>query len=161
PEIRGLMGSRGNLYFLSPHAVLERACEADPCAENFERWLRQAEDESPATCDLVAERWSAALPNDVPPLLRLMQSAEKRNALHKAFKFMERAEQIDGLNPEVRRARLRLLVSMAVRHLREKKPKLAEKELRQIEALPQARQDDRPAFVAALRFVWCVLRDAR
>ncbi len=162
-EIRALMSSRSNLdlYFLSPHAVLERACEADPCAENFQRWLRHAEEASPATCDLVAERWAAALPNDIPPLLRLMQSAEKRNALQKAFKLMERAEQIDGLNTEVRRARMRLLVSLAVRHLREKKPKLAEKELRQIEALPQARQGDVPAFVAALRFVWCLLRDAR
>ena len=71
-------------------------------------------------------RWCAALPHDIPPLLHLMQSAEKRNALQKAFKLMERAEQIDGVNAEVRRARLRLLVSMAVRHLREKKPKLAE-----------------------------------
>jgi len=163
PEIRALMSSRSNvdLYFLSPHTVLERACEADPCAENFQRWLRHAEEASPAAGDVVAERWCAALPRDIPPLLRLMQSAEKRNALQKAFKLMERAEQIDGLNTEVRRARMRLLVSMAVRHLREKKPKLAEKELRQIEALPQARQGDVPAFVAALRFVWCLLRDAQ
>jgi hypothetical protein len=163
PEIRALMSSRGNvdLYFLFPQTLLERACDADPCAENFQRWLRLAEEASPATGDLVAERWSAALPRDIPPLLHLMQSAEKRNALQKAFKFMERAEQIDGLNPEVRRARLRLLVSMAVRHLREKKPKLAAKELLQIESLPQARQDDRPAFVNALRFVWCLLQEAR
>jgi hypothetical protein len=163
PEVRALMPNRSDvdLYFLSSDALLERACESDPCAANFERWLRYAEEASPTTCDLVAERWSAALPNDISPLLRLMQSAEKRNALQKAFKLMERAEQIDGVNAEVRRARLRLLVAMAVRHLRNKKPKLAEKELRQIEALPQAHQGDRPAFVAALRFVWHLLRDAR
>jgi hypothetical protein len=163
PEIRALMSSRGNvdLYFLSTHKVLERACEADPSAENFQRWLRHAEEAAPATCDLVAERWSAALPDDISPLLRLMQSAERRNALQKAFKFMERAERIDGLNAEVRRARLRLLVSMVVRHLREKKPKLAEKDLSQIEALPQSKQGDRPAFVAALRFVWRLLRNEK
>jgi hypothetical protein len=46
---------------------------------------------------------------------------------------------------------------MAVRHLREKKSGLAEKELRQIEGLPQAQQGDRPAFLAALRFVRCQL----
>jgi hypothetical protein len=162
-EIRALQPDRrnSNLYFLDSLALLDRACEADPCAENFQRWLRHAGEVAPATCDMVAERWSAALPNDIPPLLRLMHSAEKRNALQKAFKFMERAEQIDGVNAEVRRARLRLLVSMAVRHLREKKPKLAEKELRQIEALPQAQQGDRPAFVAALRFVWCLLRNEK
>jgi len=161
-EIRAVAPSRSevDLYFLSPHQILERACEADPCAENFERWLRHATEALPDSCDLVAQRWSAALPNDIPPLLYLMQSAEKRNALQKAFKFMERAEQIDGLNPDVRRARLRLLVAMAVRHLREEKPHLAEKDLRQIEVLPQAQQGDRPAFVAALRSVWCLARNA-
>ena len=160
PEIRALMPDRNNrhLYFLSAHELLQRASEADPCAENFQRWLRHTAEASPDACDMVAERWCAALPGDIPPLLHLMQSAEKRNALQKAFKFMERAEQIDGLNADVRRARLRLLVAMAVRHLREKKPHLAEKELRQMAALPQAQQGDRPAFVAALRWVWCALQ---
>lgn len=160
PEIRGLMPARPNrnLYFLSPSEVLQRACEADPISENFQRWLQF---EEKRTSDIVAERWSAALPNDIPPLLHLMQSAEKRNALQKAFKLMEQAEKIDGVNAEVRRARLRLLVSIARRHLREKKPHLAEKELCQIEALPQAQQGDRPAFLAALRFVWCLLRNSR
>jgi hypothetical protein len=83
-----------------------------------------------------------------------MESAEKRNALQKAFKFMERAEQIDGLNAEVRRARLRLLVAMAIRHLKDRKARLAEGELRQLEALPQAQQGDRPAFISALRWAW-------
>jgi hypothetical protein len=162
-EIRALMPSRqgANLSFLSPLLILERACEADPCTANFERWLHHARDIEPDTCDRVAERWCAALPNDIGPLLHLMQSAEARNAFQKAFKLMGRAEQIDGLNTEVRRARLRLLVSMAVRHLRENKPKLAEKNLRQIEALPQAQQGDRPAFVAALRYLCCLLGDAK
>lgn len=162
-EIRALMPSRGNLdlYFLSTHEVLKRACEADPCTENFQRWLRHAQEDSPEICDLVAERWCAARPNDIPPLLHLMQSAEKRNALQKAFKFMERAERIDGLNADVRRARLRLLVAKAVRHLRENNWKLSAKDLLLIEALPESRQGDRPAFVAALRFVWCLLRDAK
>lgn len=152
-EIHSLMPDRGNtdFYFLSPYSLLERASEADPCSDNFHRWMRFTQDGWPTKCDHVAERWTAALPNDIPPLLHLMQSAEKRNALQKAFKLMERAEQIDGLNAEVRRARLRLLVSMIVRHLRAGKPHLAEKELRQIEALPQARQGDGPAFIAALR----------
>jgi hypothetical protein len=157
PEIRSLMVSSKDLYFLDPDRVLERACEADPCRENFQHWLRYAEEESPRTRDLVAERWCNALPNDIAPLLHLMHSAEQRSALQKALKFMERAERIDGLNPEVRRARLRLLVSIAVRHLREKKSGLGEKELRQIEGLPQAQQGDRPAFLAALRFVRCQL----
>lgn len=151
PEIRALMpkGENPDLYFLSPFYALERACQADPRSENFKQWLRTASTEF---ADSVAERWCEALPNDIPPLIHLMESAERRNALQKAFKFMERAERIDGLNPEVRRARLRLLVSMAARHLREKKAHLAERELRQLEALAQAQQGDRPAFVAAMRW---------
>src|SRR5207248_2746190 len=117
-EIRALMTPRRDrdLYFLSIGGVLERACQADPCAENFQRWLRYATERLPTEADRVAEQWCAALPDDIPPLLHLMQSAEKRESLQKAFKLMERAERIDGLNPEVRRARLRLLVSMAARH---------------------------------------------
>jgi len=161
-EIRSVMPdpNQRHLYFLYTSEVLERACEADPCAENFERWLRYAQAQAPATADRVAERWSAALPHDIAPLLHLMESAEKRDAFQKAFKFMERAEQIDGLNAAVRRARLRLLVAMAVKHLKAKKPALAAKELDQMRALPQAQQGDRPAFLAALRWVWCVLGGA-
>lgn len=154
PEIRALAPRPGtrDLYFLSPFQILERACEADPCSENFARWLRSA-DGAPKLAGEVAESWSLALPRDIPPLLHLMESAEKRNALKKAFKYMEAAEEIDGLNPEVRRARLRLLVAMAIRHLKERKTHLADGELRQLEELPQAQPGDRPAFISALRWV--------
>jgi hypothetical protein len=156
PEIKALMPNADSpdLYFLSSFQVLARACQADPCSENFERWLRSAADGPQKSCDTVAKRWCAALPRDIPPLLHLMESAEKRNALKKAFKYMETAEQIDGLNAEVRRARLRLLVSMAMRHLKDRKAHLAESELSQLEALPAAQQGDRPAFISALRWVW-------
>ena len=87
-----------------------------------------------------------------------MQSAESSNALKRAFKLMEQAERLDGLNPDVRRARLRLLISLATRHLQQKKTHLAEPELRQIEELPQAQQGDRPALAAALRWVYWMLR---
>src|ERR1039458_121479 len=43
-------------------------------------------------------------------------------------------------------------------HLQQKKTHLAEPELRQIEALPQAQQGDRPALAAALRWVFWTLR---
>ncbi|MCU1235988.1 MAG: hypothetical protein JWP63_3955, partial [Candidatus Solibacter sp.] len=160
PEIRELQPNPADLSFLDSNRLLEQACEADPCKENFERWLRHAAENSKDGGDWAAETWTARLPKDVAPVLHLMQSAEKRNALKKAFTLMERAEQIDGLNPEVRRARLRLLVSITLRHLREKKVRLAEQDLRQLEALPQAQQGDRPAYVAALRFVCASLQDA-
>ena len=130
-EIRALMPSgRLDCYFLSADALFGRACEADPCTENFQRWLKWAVQNAPDHADLVAERWAAALPHDIPPVLHLMQSAESSNALKRAFKLMEQAERLDGLNPDVRRARLRLLISLATRHLQQKKTHLAEPELR-------------------------------
>jgi hypothetical protein len=162
PEIRSLMPAPGrlDLYYLSPDALFQRACEADACSDSFQRWLHWAKQNMPGADNLVAERWMAALPHDIPPVLHLMQYAEKTNALKRAFKMMEQAERLDGLNPEVRKARLRLLISLATRHLQQKKTHLAEPELRQIEALPQAQQGDRPALVAALRWVYWTLGHA-
>ena len=160
PAIRALQPAPGkqDFYFLHPETILERACDADPCTGNFQRWLDWARRNRPAAGNRAAERWRAAFPNDVAPLLYLMEAAEKSNALKRAFDYMELAERVDGVHPEVRKARLRLLISMATRHLQQKKPRLAEPELDEIEALPQAQQGDRPAFVAALRRVWCQLR---
>jgi hypothetical protein len=148
---------RDEFYYLSPDPLFERACAADPCAENFQRWLNWAAQHATGREDYVAGQWAAALPKDIPPLLHLMQSAEKTNALKRAFKLMEQAERLDGLNPDVRKARLRLLISLATRHLQQKKTRLAEPELRQLEALPQARQGHRPALLAALRWVYWTL----
>jgi hypothetical protein len=86
-----------------------------------------------------------------------MESAEKRGALNKAIGFLEQAEKLDALNPEVRRAALRLLVAQAIRHLRQRKPHRAEQKLAELEALPQAQEADRPAFLAALRWTGCVM----
>ncbi len=160
PEIRALMPApnrRDEFYYLSPDPLFERACAADPCAENFQRWLNWTTQHETGREDYVAGQWAAALPKDIPPVLHLMQSAEKTNALKRAFKLMEQAESLDGLNPDVRKARLRLLISLATRHLQQKKIHLAEPELRQMEALPQAQQGDRPALLAALRWVYWTL----
>src|SRR5256884_4340140 len=50
------------------------------------------------------------------------------------------------LNPEVRRARLRLLTANAVRHLSQNKVHLVELDAAALEALPQAGEVNRPAF---------------
>jgi hypothetical protein len=155
PEIRALAPKPGlpDLYFVDPFALLERASTADPRRENFQRWLDWAKRHRRASAESVAWKYRVAHPNDASPLLYLMESSESRNALQRAFKYMQMAENLDGLNPEVRRARLRLLISMAIRHLKQKKTHLAERELLGLEALPQAQQGDRPAFVAALRWL--------
>lgn len=157
-EIRALMlPNKVDLSVIDPDNVFARACEADPCSENFQRWLDWTKQQAPRLSDTVAERWSARIPEDVKPLLHLMSSAEKRGAFQTAFDYMQRAEMIDGVSPEVRKARFRLLLSMATRHLQKKKTKLAWPELNQLAALPQTQQGDRRAYVAALNWVGCMI----
>jgi hypothetical protein len=62
------------------------------------------------------------------------------------------------LNPEVKRARLRLLAATTVRHLKQKKTHLAQKDIADIEDLPQSGEGDRPAFGVALKCV-CAMID--
>ena len=157
PAIRALMPSPGieQLAFLRAHVLYERAATADPHTETFRRWLKWVKQNQPHAASHVAGMWRTAFPGDLQPLLHLMEAAEKSNALQKAYKLMEEAERLDGLNPAVRKARLRLLVSITIRHLQQKKPHLADKDLAALEALPHLRQGDRPAFAHALR--WAAL----
>ena len=136
----------GSLYSL--------ACEIDPHTEAFEKWLDWAKRQSEKKrAEEVLETWRRALPAELRPVLLLLKSAEERKAFKKALDLLDEAERIDSLNPEVRRARMRLLVGGAMRHLGQNKSHLAESELQRLEALPEAKEKDRPAFLAALRWI--------
>jgi hypothetical protein len=161
PSIRAVAAKcqRPDFYYLVPSQLFERACTMDPHREAFEQWVDWAETEAGRKeAERAAEAWRRALPNDSQPLLYLMEAAEKRGALTKAFRLLGDAEKIDSLNPEVRRAALRLLVGQAIRHLRQRKAHLAEQDLASLEPLPQAQEGDRPAFLAALRWLCCIIR---
>ncbi|PYT75946.1 MAG: hypothetical protein DMG40_27200 [Acidobacteria bacterium] len=161
PAIRAVetKGKTPDFYFLSPDELFERACSIDPHREAFDQWLNWAREEYDwQVADYVAERWHEALPHHCQPLLYLMESAENRGALNKATAFLEEVQKLDAVNPEVRRAALRLLVFRAARHLRQRKPHLVEQDLAALEALPQAQEGDRPAFLAALRWACEVIR---
>jgi len=90
-------------------------------------------------------------------LLYLAKSAEKRSAFKKCLTYLDEAGQIDGLNPEVKKIRLRMLVATAIRHLKQKKAHLAKKDFKEMEALPLFRAGDRPAFLTALRSVCAII----
>jgi hypothetical protein len=87
-----------------------------------------------------------------------MEEKEKRNAFQSSLQYLAKAERIDSVHPAVRQARLRLLAGAVLRHLRQKKPHLADEKLAEIAALPQSRQGDRPAFLEALRYMTGVIR---
>jgi len=138
----------------SPGALYERACKAAPHPEAFQSWLNWARKQgSRQLADEVAERWREARSTDIQPLLYLMESAEKRGAFKKSLKYLDEAENLDRLNPEVRRARLRLLLAAALRHLQQRKAHLAQGEIVAIEAVPEVRPGEIAALAAALR--WC------
>ncbi|MGD9289890.1 MAG: hypothetical protein PVG74_19890, partial [Desulfobacterales bacterium] len=147
------------MYFLYPERLYRLASEIDPAADTFRRWLEWVENQNShwKQCDSVALAWHAALPEDTRPLLYLMKSAEKRNALKKALGYLEKAERLDGLNPDVKKARLRLMTATAIRHLKQKKTHLAQKDITEIETLPQFGEGDRPAFLVALKSVCAVV----
>lgn len=139
----------------SAKTLYERACKADPHPEAFQASLSCARKYgSWQEADEVAEHWREARAADIQPLLYLMESAEKRNAFKKSLKYLEEAEQLDRLNPEVRRAKLRLLLAAALRHLQQRKAHLALGGIEQIETVPEVRPGEIAALAAALR--WCV-----
>ncbi|MEE4604547.1 MAG: hypothetical protein V2J65_24910 [Desulfobacteraceae bacterium] len=147
-------------YFLYPERLYQMAAAISPTDETFRQWLAWTETHTPhwKNCDEVALAWHAAFPDNTRPLLYLMKSAENRKALKKALGYLDTAEQIDNLNPDVRKARLRLLVAAAVRHLKQNKTHLAQKDITAIEDLPQSREGDRPALGVALKSV-CAMID--
>lgn len=152
-------GSGESAYFLKAEELYQRACALDPHTEAFSEWLDWArEDSGQAPAERVAESWHRACPADLEPVLFLMEGAAARNAFPKALKYLAQAEQIDGVHPQVRQARLRLMAGGILRHIQQKKPHLAIAKLDALAALPQARQGDRPAFLAALRFLIHALR---
>jgi hypothetical protein len=141
----------------SPDVLYERACAADPHSEAFQFWLDWAKKQRDwRAADRVAERWRQACEKDVAPLLWLMESSEKRGAYQKSLKYLHQAEQLDRLNPEVRKAKLRLLLADVLRHFRQRKPHLAKSGIERIESLLEP-AGSLAAFPSALRRVCAAL----
>ncbi len=149
------------LYFLYPDKLYERASALDPHFESFSHWLNWAKGSRAGQAERVAEAWHKVRPMDIEPILLLMEEKEKRNAFQTSLQYLAKAERIDSVHPAVRRARLRLLARSSLRHLQQKKPHLAEEKLAEMGTLPQSQVGDRPAFLAALRYMVCAVRDAR
>lgn len=148
-------GKRPDLYFLFPERLYERACAIRSDTNIYKEWhdYVQMVDRRNLNNDEVALKWAAAFPEDGRPLIFLAESAEQRNAFNKALKYIEKAEKLGGIDPTVRRARFRLLVAKCIRHLKQGNLNLAVKDFDQIDALPQAGEKDRPAFIASLRWL--------
>jgi hypothetical protein len=154
-EVRALAPPPGkpDLYFLDVQSVYRRAALCDPRPETFRAWLRWAkQDGDQRSLDAAARAWREACPRDKEPLLELVSRAEKRGALKQALGHLEDAEQLDALSPEVGRARFRLELASAIRHLKNRKPHLLEEDLGRLAARRELQQGDRRALIPALRW---------
>jgi hypothetical protein len=145
---------------LSPGALFGRAVDCQPDAETFKAWWAWsgAADLPDKVREDIAKRWHQGRPGDAEPLLHLSTMAEARNALTTSLNHLVAAEAIDPLNPAVRRARLRLTVAIMLRHFRDKKAHLVEKDLETLATLPGMRDGDRAACLAAMRCAWLTLK---
>ncbi|OQX65363.1 MAG: hypothetical protein B5M55_04160 [Desulfococcus sp. 4484_242] len=158
--VRQAPASYERLDFLYPERLYEMVCRVAPSADAFLRWLHwlQKQRADQKACDAAALAWRAALPQDVRPLLCLAKSAQRRSAYKKCLSYLDLAERIDGLNPDIKRIRLIATAGIALRHLREQKAHLVRKDINIMQTLPLFREGDRQAFVAALRWGYGLIK---
>ena len=155
-EFQGTLRKKGDHespFYLFPRILYERACTFDCHSDSFSQWLDWEGTQKDGEALHVADTWHSLLPEDIEPILFLMHDAAERNLFPTALKYLGRAEQLDGVHPAVRRARLQLLAGGVLKYIQQKKPNKAEERIAELAALPQSQQGDRPAFLAALRYL--------
>ncbi len=150
---RAAPGEKPDYDYFDPRSVCEKICRYDPAADVYARWIEWEKKygAAPKRIDAVAKQWHETLPSDIRPILVLAESAEKRRAYRKARGHIRTAEEIDPLNPDLRKASLRLYIAEAVRHIGRRKPHLLKKDIANIEAMAESRDGDLPLLLVALR----------
>ena len=164
-EIRTVAAAEYDLddpYFLDPVRLFERAAACQTGNDVYAKWLAWAEAYgSVAEENAIAQRWHQAFGDDIRPVLKLTHLAAGRQAYNKGLKWVQKAEQIDPLNPEIRNAKRRLIFSKATRHLKQEKLHLFEKDLEEIARQQQADQGDISILVKGLEWIYYTLRAER
>ena len=148
-------------WMFDRRALYQRAAETDPCPLVYRQWLAWEQDDGAGRgkfAETAAQAWHRALPKDLEPLLYLADVLEERNALQKSLGYVAKAEAIDGLNADVRRARSRLIFRSACRSLKNAKPALVEKQIAALEGSAFASQGDMPGLALSLRHCLEVLQ---
>ena len=148
-------GDKSTKYFLYPERIFEQICSQHVDSEIYSRWVQYVtyDNQDQKVINKVLERWHEAIPDDSRPLLLLAEAARLRKAFTKALQYLDKAEKCDALNPKVKRARLKMWVSKAGAHLKQKKPHLVEKDCLELDAIPQCQEGDKPAFIVGLRWL--------
>jgi hypothetical protein len=146
-----------SLWWLSPEKLYARAIEADLRSDTFAAWLSWANKQDASDLALAAATaWHAALPKDLPPLLVLATQAEAQGAFKKALRYLEQAERFNPLHYELRRIRLRLMLSALQCHVKQGNDHLALLDIAALRELPLLKERDGAALLAALEWGWAV-----
>ena len=152
-DLRALIAAKALPAFLDRGSLLERARAADPDPRVFRALVAHYEQGDRKRAEAEAEGWRRAHPHDLEPLLYLIRAAEGRGALRKALALLADAESINGVHPEVRQSRYRVLLASAERRIREGKFALAVADLDRLEREPRAGEGDHLAYLLSLRWV--------
>ncbi len=155
-ELRDLIRARVLPECFDRGQLLERARVASPEPQVFRALVAHYETREPRRAEAEAEAWRRDRPQDLEPLLYLMRAAERRGAHRRALDLLAVAESINGVHPEVRQSRFRLLLASAERRIREGKLARALADLDQLEREPRANEGDHMAYFVALR--WAAAR---
>ncbi len=91
----------------------------------------------------VLHQWNETNPNDYRPLIYLFENVEKRGALQKALNYLKQAEELDRTNPKVREGRQRLVWQSALKHLKQQKFHLVDKDISQIKSFTLPTQKEK------------------
>lgn len=148
---------------LSPLTLLTDAILLDPRAAYYARLVEVLELRGEAhgvdaalheAIQQVLERWIQVHPDDVEGLLRLARLSQKRGATRRALLYAQRAEQLVPHSREIQGMKLGMLLSSAIRRMRQRRPHLM---LLDAEAMSQLHGLDgllRPLQVALQALAW-------
>jgi hypothetical protein len=145
---------------LTPGRAFQHAAMIRPDAETFRQWWAWAQrvELRDKLKEDIALQWMRARPQDAQAPLILASLAESRKAYAMAIKRVAQAEALDPLNRDVRKARLRLTLSITWRHFDDGKAHLVEKDIAELAALPGMNEGDRAAVLESIRGAWHSMR---
>ncbi len=122
---------------VDPLLFLDAAAEAFPCARTFEPLMDTLTARGRKEAEAVALRWHESDPRALAPLLHLLHSTERRGAIRKALKWIEKIEAVEPCHPEARGGRFRLLLAGATYRIRRAKFHLARRDIEDLRQTPR------------------------
>ena len=101
---------------VAPEEYWRRSVSLHPMAGTYRRWLEYVKFDA-RSAEKILEEWHRDFPDDITPLVGLVDSCRARNVYQKAMSFFRRLDELAGGQPAVEAVRYFLLADNAVRHI--------------------------------------------